>query len=80
MLETAKISRQFKVRARHEDGHHGRLVSEPTFEAAAIAYVEHLHLRAGDPSAVGVIVHDLANGHEHSFTIHLDTHEATPTG
>lgn len=71
------MARQFKVRGRHEDGHHGRVVRERTFEAAAIAYVEHLHLRAGDPSTVGVIVHDLASGHEHSFTIQVATDEAT---
>lgn len=79
MSQAATFTRQFKVRARHEDGHHGRIVSEPSFEAAAVAYVEHLHLRTGDPSAIGVIVHDLASGHEHTFTIHVDTSEATPT-
>lgn len=80
MHEAAADIRQFKVRARHEAGHHGRIVTEPSFEAAAIAYVEHLPLRTGDPSAIGVVVHELASGHEHSFTIHLDTGEATPTG
>lgn len=77
MPRTSTMARRFKVRGRHEDGHHGRVVCEQTFEAAAISYVEHLHLRAGDPSAVGVIVHDLASGHEHSFTIQIAADEAT---
>lgn len=78
MPQAAAVARQFKVRARHEDGHHGRILNESSFEAAAIAYAEHLPLRAGDPAAIGVVVHELASGHEHSFTIHLDTGEATP--
>lgn len=80
MPEAATSPRRFKVRARHEDGHHGRILDEPSFEAAAIAYAEHLPLRIGDPSSVAVVVHELSSGHEHSFTIHLDTGEATPAG
>ena len=79
MSETATTLRPFRVRARHEDGHHGRVVSEASFEAAAIAYVEHLHLRVDDPSDIGVVVQDLASGHEHSFTIHVETGQDTMT-
>ena len=67
-------ARQFHVRARHEDAHHGRTLTEPSFEAAAIAFVEHLHLKDRE-TEVGVIVRDLSTGHEHSFLIHLDTGE-----
>ncbi|WP_131116338.1 DUF5961 family protein [Lichenihabitans psoromatis] len=71
-------TRDFRVRARHEDPHHGRLVSEPSFEAAAIAYVEHLSLSAEQTLEVNIVVHDVHSGHEHSFVVHLDTGEATP--
>ena len=69
--------RLFHVRARHEDAHHGRTLAEPSFEAAAVAYVEHLHLR-DQQSEIGVIVRELASGHEHSFLIRLDDGEAIP--
>lgn len=69
--------RAFRVRARHADGHHGRLVSEASFEAAAIAYVEDVH-PATDGDTVGVVVRDVASGHEHCFWIDLETGEAAP--
>ncbi len=71
--------RQFSVRARHLDSHHARTLSEPSFEAAAVAYVEDLH-PVGDEVEVSVIVRELASGHEHCFRIDLDTGEATPCG
>ena len=40
-MDNTEDTRLYKVRARHEDGHHGRLIREPSSEAAAIAYVEH---------------------------------------
>ena len=72
MTDKANAIRRFRVRARHEDFHHGRVMAEPSFEAAAIAYVEHLPLRADDRSEVSVIVHDVESGQEHSFVVHLD--------
>ena len=62
--------RRFRVRARHEDIHHGRVVEEPSFEAAAIAYAEHLPVHADEGRPISIIVHDLESGHEHSFMIH----------
>lgn len=79
MIETARETRQFKVHARHEDVRHGRVLNEPSFEAAAIAYVEHLPSAVAGRSEVSIVVHDLQSGHEHSFLVHLDTGEATPT-
>lgn len=78
MIDAARETRQFKVHARHEDVRHGRVLSEPTFEAAAIAYVEHLPGFVAGGSEVSVVVHDLQSGHEHSFVVHLDTGAATP--
>lgn len=74
----ADAVRPFRVRARHADGHHGRLVSETSFEAAAIAYVEDVHPATEDGDTVGVVVRDLASGQEHCFWIDLDTGQAAP--
>ena len=65
-------SRRFRVRARHEDIRHGRLLHEPTFHAAAIAYVEHLSFSDTDQAGISVIVQDVETGHEHSFWVHFD--------
>ena len=62
--------RRFRVRARHEDIHHGRIIEEPSFEAAAVAYAEHLPVHADEGQMISIIVHDLESGHEHSFIIH----------
>ena len=74
----ARPVRRFRVRARHADGQHGRLVSEASFEAAAIAYVEDVHPVTEEGDTVGVIVRDLESGHEHCFWIDLDTGQAAP--
>jgi hypothetical protein len=76
-MPKAANDRQFSVHARHVDSHHARVVSEPSFEAAAVAYVEDFH-PAGDE--VSVIVRDLHTGQEHCFRIDLDTGEAAPCG
>ena len=71
--------RQFRVHARHIDGHHARTVSERSFEAAAIAYLEDLH-PPGDESEINVIVHEVETGHEHCFRIDLETGETAACG
>ena len=76
-MPDAANGRQFSVYARHIDSHHARTVTEPSFEAAAVAYVEDLH-PAGDAAEISVIVRDIASGHEHCFRIDLDTGEAAP--
>ena len=78
MTEAAN-DRLFAVRARHLDSHLTRVVAEPSFEAAAVAYVEDLHT-LGDEPEISVIVRDVASGHEHCFRIDLDTGEAAPCG
>lgn len=77
MTMTSAVRRHFRVR-RHDDGHHARIVDEPTFEAAAIAYVEHLHPQADQPSAIRVLVHEIATGHERSFLLPVDAPDTTP--
>jgi hypothetical protein len=78
-MPEAAIGRQFRVHARHLDSHRARTVSERSFEAAAVAYVEDLH-PIGDEAEISVIVRDVASGHEHCFRIDLDTGETAPCG
>ena len=73
-------TRTFRVHARHVDAHHARTLEEPSFEAAAVAYVEDLHDYPGDGDEVSVIVRELDTGHEHCFRIDLESGEASPCG
>jgi hypothetical protein len=70
--------RRFSVHARHEDRHRARVVVEPSFEAAAVAYAEDLPALA-EPE-ISLIVRDLESGHEHCFRVDLETGEAAPCG
>jgi hypothetical protein len=77
MTKLAGRTRPFRVHARHIDGHHARLLNETSFEAAAVAYLEHLDFQApvGDDHNISVIVHEVGTGHEHCFKINLDSGE-----
>jgi hypothetical protein len=78
MSQIAQGPRRFSVHARHVDRHGARIVLEPTFEAAAIAYVEDLApFPAGEPE-LSIIVRDLDSGHQHCFRVNLETGEAGP--
>ena len=65
--------RRFRVHARHLDRHHDRVVSEISFEAAAISYVEHLASTVDNASEISVIVRDLDSGHEHCFRVDMSS-------
>jgi len=78
-MPEAANDRLFSVQARHLDSHHARTVSERTFEAAAVAYVEDLHA-LGEEDEISVIVRDVASGHEHCFRIDVGTGDAAPCG
>ena len=73
------MNRSFSVHARHVDAHHSRVVNEASFEAAAIAYLEHLSVLTGEPE-VSIIVHDVQSGHEQCFKVDLETGETEPCG
>jgi hypothetical protein len=73
-------TRTFHVRARHLDAHHASTLTEPSFEAAAVAYVENLHDLPGGDEAISVIVRELDTGHEHCFRIDLESGETSPCG
>ena len=68
--------RQFRVHAA-DAGHRARVITEPSFEAAAIAYAEDWPHSIDDNPAIRVIVHDLENGHEHCFVVDLDSGETS---
>lgn len=71
--------RPFRVHARHVDAHHARTLTERSFEAAALAYAEDLHV-VGDEPEIQVIVRDLEDGREHCFRIDLDSGETSSCG
>lgn len=78
VTEILRDTRSFSVRARHVDVHHARLVEEPTFEAAAIAYIEDFPLSTDGGPDISVIVRDVDSGQEHCFHIDLETGETAP--
>jgi hypothetical protein len=80
MTQVAGETRQFSVHARHVDSHHARVLEEASFEAAAIAYVEDFHPPVGDQDEISVIVREVGTGHEHCFTIDLETGATAPCG
>ena len=68
--------------ARDADRHHARLVQEPSFEAAVVAYLEDFDLALGVVGGheMNIIVYEVETGHEHCFRVDLDTGNATPCG
>jgi hypothetical protein len=75
MSQAANDDRRFRVHARHAGPHFGRIVHEPSFEAAAVAYVEDLAIAPEDGGEISVVVRDLDTHHEHCFRIDLETGE-----
>ena len=71
----AAKTREFSVHARHIDRHHAHVVTEASFEAAAVAYLENFPQTADDDHEVSVIVREIDSGHEHCFRVDLDTGE-----
>ncbi|HWD67854.1 MAG TPA: DUF5961 family protein [Caulobacteraceae bacterium] len=65
--------RLFLVRSRHIDRHHAHVVGETSFEAAAVAFLEHWQEAPDDDNEVVVIVQELSSGHEHCFRVDLET-------
>ena len=82
MTDTAESTRRFRVYARDTGNTHARIVEETSFEAAAIAYLEHFDLTASDDDdpCVRVIVHDVGTGHEHCFLLDLESGDTAPCG
>ena len=70
--------RTFHVLARHLESHLASTLLEPSFEAAAVAYVEDLHDLPVDGEAISVVVREVETGHEHCFRIDLESGETSP--
>jgi hypothetical protein len=70
---TDQETRQFRVQARHLAAPHAHLVSEVSFEAACVAWLEGWPGEIGAELTISVIVRDVATGHEHCFGIDLET-------
>jgi len=79
MPRTPPKTRTFRIHARHVDAHHARTLEAPTFEAAAVAYVEDLHELPGDSDEISVIVREVESGHEHSFRVYLESSQIPPS-
>jgi len=79
MLTAPPKTPTFRVHARHVDAHHARTLQAPTFEAAAVAYIEDLHELPGDAEEINVVVRDLETGHEHSFRVYLESGKILPS-
>ena len=71
-------TRTFRVHARHVDTHQARTLHEPSFEAAAVAYVEELHDLPGDGGEISVIVLEVDSGREHCFSVDLASGQTAP--
>ena len=64
-------TRRFRVHPNHLGEGHAQIVSEPCFEAAAVAYLEHFVPAEAGEAEIGITVQELATGHEHCFLIDL---------
>ena len=80
MSQAANDDHRFSVYARHAGPHHARIVHEPSFEAAAVAYVEDLAIAPEHGEEISVIVRDLDTHHEHCFRVDLETGETASCG
>jgi hypothetical protein len=82
MTDAAESKTRFRVYARDLDHHAARFIEEVSFEAAAIAYLENFPLAApiGGEHGLRVMVQDLETGHQHCFTLDLESGETTPCG
>jgi hypothetical protein len=70
--------RLFRVHARRLATSHGHLVSESSFEAAAVVWLEGWPGETGTDTTVSIIVRDLDSGLEHCFGIDLDAGAVAP--
>jgi hypothetical protein len=72
--------REFRVHASHIGSHHARHVTETSFEAAAVAYIEHHPYAADEDHEIRVVVREVSSGHELCFKIDLETGKTASCG
>jgi hypothetical protein len=75
---TQQGTRLFRVQARHLEAAHARVVTEASFEAACVAWLEAWPGEIGADPVISVVVRDLATGCEHCFGVDLDTGAQAP--
>jgi hypothetical protein len=74
MMDTRPVLRRFRVHSRPVDSHHARVVTEASFEAAVIAYIEDFP-SATEGAEHSVIVREIDSGREQCFRVDLVTGE-----
>jgi hypothetical protein len=75
---TDEETRLFRVHARHLETPHAHLVTEVSFEAACVAWLEGWPGEIGAEATVSVIVRDVDTGCERCFGIDVDTGAMAP--
>jgi Family of unknown function (DUF5961) len=70
--------RRFRVHPRHQAGAHARVLTEVSFEAAAVAFVEEFAPAPDAEAEITVHVLDLDTGAEHCFRIDVETGATAP--
>jgi hypothetical protein len=75
---TDEAMRQFRVHVRHRETPQAHLVTEASFEAACVAWLERWPGEAGPDPVISIIVRDVATGCEHCFGIDLDSGVTAP--
>lgn len=79
-MTDAQSDRAYRVHALHDTRDHAHEVQGPSFEAAALAFVEDWHPQPDDDGDVSLVVRDQQTGREQCFRIDLDTGETAPCG
>lgn len=69
---------EFRVHAASDPGHRARVLTEDSYEAAALAYVENWPHSIDEDPEVRVIVRDLEDGRERCFVVDLDSGDTDP--
>jgi hypothetical protein len=77
-MPNAANDRDFRVHARHVSVQHAHIVSEGSFEAAAVAYMEDYPHEISATAEISILVQEVASGQEHCFRVDIDTGETQP--
>lgn len=78
-MSNSKLEREYCVHLAAGDHQAVRHLTERSFEAAALAYIEDLHLADGG-AEISLVVQDMESGHEHCFRVDLDSGETSACG
>ncbi len=79
-MTDTQTDRAYRVHALHDARSHAHEVRGPSFEAAALAFVEDWHPAPDDEGDIALIVRDQQTGREQCFRIDVGTGEAAPCG